>query len=105
MKRPVETPRERTSLHGGVAPVSVVVQFVDPACSAAAVVDTGAAACTSGAVTGEATAAASWRGHVAAEPKPPRVAEPAAQPPGATNSTLGPSPLLRVQTLALPAAR
>jgi hypothetical protein len=100
MKRPVETPRERTSLQAGVVPVSVVVQFVDPARNAADVVDAGAAVCTSGAVTGELRAAASWRVKVDAEPNPPRVPEVLVELPGETTSTFVPSSLIWSWTLA-----
>jgi hypothetical protein len=87
-------------------PVSVVVQFVDPARSDADVVETGAAACTSGAVTGEVNELASWRVKVDAEPNPPRVPELLVELPGDTTRTFVPSSLIWSCTLALaPAPR
>ena len=88
------TVRARTASHSGVVPTTDVVQFVEPYTRLSEVFFTGATPATSGAATGELSAAASATRNVDAEPKPPRTPVVLVALPGDTISKLLPSALI-----------
>src|SRR5580698_2626498 len=94
MNLPSVTLRARTLSQAGVAPTTLVVQFVDPAVSSSVVEVVGATAATSGALTLEASALASAVVNVDAEPNPPRTPALLVALPGDTTSRLLPSALI-----------